>query len=829
MTEHKYIGPYGPTGAKIMILGECPTHADIGVGKPFSRTYELDKCLRDAGLNKTSCWLSTVSKFFVPPNFKGKKIPFHIRARNFGIDMDEQIEHLQNEVNTLQPNLIIGLGKTALWALTGHTDIIKFRGSILMGMGRKTVCTYNPEQLSWQATDAEFMGYWNKQIIAADLRRAKEESQSAIIDLPTRHIHICHNSFELADYRDRYKDDSKMAVDIEAGGHYLPICTGLAHSKNHAIVVPLWNADGISTIPDSDMVQIWIILARMMAEKEIIGQNFNYDRDKKLRLGFIINHLLSDTMLKGFALHPELPVNLAFLTSIYTREPFYKDEGMYQGKLTDLFMGCGRDACVTYEIDEVMEQDLIDIGQQKFYYNFLMQLPDFYWEIEKQGFKVDQKRQEELLEKYIVWSERIKFDLFKIAGVNVNVNSPKQVSDLLFNKWGLPQRQGAGEEELTTLLNLQSLEKTWKENPEYRRGIELILEGRRVTRTISNNIMVLPDFDGRVRTAYFPCLRTGRSSTKQQEPPIRPTIEVINLTGKKVNKALGTPFQTMTKHGDIGEDIRSQYIPDSEDEVFVQADSAQAEARVVFLLSDDEWALEAIDKHDFHALTASWFFGGTENDYSKRRLGYESPIRFVGKTLRHAGHLGATKRRAAIQVNTDARKFKINISITEANAERALKIFHSKQPKIQKIFQASIVKCLEKNRILYAPIPYGFDSPVGGRRQFFERWGEELFREAFSYIPQRSISDNTKGAGIRIRERIPNIKIVLESHDSLLFCIHKSRLEHDIPIIKQEMERPIDFRTCIIQRRPLIIPCEIEIGNNYQEMTKYKQLVGEVK
>lgn len=827
--QPKYVGPYGPMGARIMILGECPTLDDEHAGKPFSKSRELDNCLREAGITKGNCWLSTVSKYHVPPNFDSKKkIPFPVRAKNAGVNMEEQLDHLRNEINSLQPDAILGIGKTALWALTGQTDITSYRGSIMLGMGRKFIPTYNPEHLNFNAKDVEFIGYWNKQVIQADLRRFVVESKTKELNLPSRHIHICQNSWELSEFRRQYKGRYRLAVDIEAGGHYLPICIGLAYNKHHAMVVPLWNVDDISTIPDADMINIYIMLAEMLAESDIIGQNFNYDRDKILRIGFTIQRLISDTMLKAFALHPELPVGLAFNTSIYTREPFYKNEGMYHGKLIDLFKGCGRDACVTYELDEVMEPDLITIGQKKFFDNFLMKLPDFYWEIEKQGFRINKDTQLELMRKYIAWSEKIKYELYKITGTNINVNSPKQIPSLLFDNWGLPRRKGTGEEELTALLNLQSLKKVWEKHPEYKTGIELILEGRRVNRTISNNIMVLPDFDGRVRTTVFPCLNTGRSSNGQQDEPIRPQIEVINLSGKKVKKSLGTPFQTMTKHGDIGQDIRSQYVPDHYDdpddpEVFVQADSAQAEARIVFLLADDEWALEAIDKHDFHALTASWFFGGTEDDHSKKKLGYESPIRFAGKTLRHAGHLGAGKRRAAISVNTDARKFKINIAIDEATAERALKIFHSKQPKIQQVFQASVIKCLEKDRTLVAPIPFGFDSPVGGRRQFFERWGEELFREAFSYIPQRSISDNTKGAGIRIRERSPGIKIVMESHDSLLFCIRKSKLAEWLPIIKQEMERPIDFRTCCIQRRPIVIPCEIEIGNNYQDLkTKWK-------
>jgi hypothetical protein len=258
--------------------------------------------------------------------------------------------------------------------------------------------------------------------------------------------------------------------------------------------------------------------------------------------------------------------------------------------------------------------------------------------------------------------------------------------------------------------------------------------------------------------------------------------------------------------------------------IFVQADSSQAEARVVFLLATDEQALHDIDAHDYHALTASWFFGGCEEDYSKKKLGYESPIRFAGKTLRHAGHLGAGKRRAAISVNTDARKYKIPIQIDEAIAERALRIFHTKQPKIQQIFQASVINCLEKTRKLIAPVPYGLDVKIGGTRIFYERWGDELFRQAFSYIPQRTVTDNTKAAGLRIRKRIAGIRIVMEAHDSLLFNIPESNLPEWSAIIKEEFERPINFNNCSLPRRHLKIPCEIEIGYNYQEFKKFKDI-----
>jgi len=842
VNELKYVAGHGPLGAKLMVLGDSPTPKDTSIGKCFTDAREFNQLLPDTGIRRENCWFTTVSKYEVPPNIGKKRLPFHVRAKSVGIDIDQQLAELQQEITSIKPNCILALGKAALWALSGKTQIQDYRGSILYGMSTKFVPTYNPAHLSWHATDVEFKGYWNRQIIAFDMRRALAQSKFPERILPSRHLEICRNSAQLSEFRQRYKDKIRMSVDIEANGTCIPICIGLSFSKHHGMTVPLWNADGISTIPDSNLVQIWIILAEMLYEKEIVGQNFNYDRDKIKRLGFIIRKLVSDTMLKAHAINPELPKGLAFNTSLFTEEPFYKNEGMYQGSIQDLLLGCARDACVTFELDEAMNADLDELGQRQFYENFLMELPGLYWDIERQGFRVDPNERDVLLKKYIAWDENLRYELFKLTGTEINVNSPKQVQSLLWENLKFPRRDGTGEEELTAILNTQS---TWNKRPDFhRRIIELILEDRRVRKSISTYLMAMPDYDGRMRTTYFPCLDTGRTSTGQQDIPIRPNVEVIDENGKKKDKVLGIAFQTMTKHGDIGADIRGMYVPDDyhyewyqdnetgvlvpvpieEEEIFVQADSSQAEARVVWLLANDEEALRLVDEIDYHAWTASWFFGGVEADYSKKVLGYEHPTRFVGKTLRHAGHLGAGPKRAAIEVNTSARKYKIPVAITQAIAEQALKVFHYKQPKIQQVFQNGIVEALRKNRQLVAPVPYGVNSPIGGKRTFFERWGDELFRQGFSYIPQRAVTDNTKAAALRIKKQIPHIKIVMESHDALLFSIPVSKLQTYVPIIRKEMERPIDFSKCSLPRRHLKIPCEIETGKNYRDFKKFRDV-----
>ena len=824
-SKHKYIPGMGPIGAKIMILGEAPSTEETLAGRPFvgPSGRELDRICKDAHVPRHEAWVTNVCKYQVPPNLDKKRLPFHIRARNVGIDMEQQLAELRVEINDVNPNVILALGGTALWGLSGKEKISKHRGSIMWGMGHKFVPTYHPAHLLHQSTGSEIKGYYNRQIMIFDFRRAYEESATPLLELPSRTLQVCNNSGELYEFLQRYRLSPKLSVDIEAGGHCLPVCIGLAFNKSHGMSVPLWNRDGISNIPSSDLATMWRMLAEVLYDKRIIGQNFNYDRDKIKRLGFAIRGIHSDTLLKAFAINPELPKGLAFLTSIYTREPFYKDEGMYEGSFRDLLLGCARDACVTYEVDEAMDADLDELGVRKFYENFLMTLPDFYAEIENNGFCVNTEKRMELVRKYVEWDERLGYEMFKLAGdVDVNPNSNPQVASLLFSIWKLPYRKGTGEEELTALLNLQQGVKSL----EHRKWIEKCLERRRVRKTISTYLLAIPDFDGKMRTTCYMCLETGRTATGQQDPPIRPLFDTVGKGKKKDMKPMGTAFQVMTKHGDIGADVRSMYEPEP-GYVFIQLDSSQAEARVVFNLATDEQALRDIDEHDYHALTASWFFGGTEDDYSKRKLGYESPIRFAGKTLRHAGHLGAGKRRAATELNTQARKYKIPITITEAQAEHALKIFHGKQPKIQKVFHAEVIECL-KSRKLTAPLPWGIDAPTGGVRIFYERWGDDLFREALAYLPQRAVTDNTKAAGIRIKKQYPEAKIILEAHDALLFSIRRDDVSDFVPLAKKEMERPISFLACSLPRRHLKIPCDVEIGENYRDLTKFAT-VKEVK
>ena len=199
MKDDRYIPGLGPMSPKLLILGEAPGLEELAAGKPFvgSSGRELDKLLKDAGINRSDCWITNVCKYYVPPNFPKQKIPFSVRADKEGIDIQEQLVHLQNEINSINPNCILALGGTALWALSGKTKISNYRGSILYGMGHKFVATYHPAHLLHAASGAEMKGYWNRQIMIFDFKRAKYQSQFPELKLPNRLLQVCKSSYEL--------------------------------------------------------------------------------------------------------------------------------------------------------------------------------------------------------------------------------------------------------------------------------------------------------------------------------------------------------------------------------------------------------------------------------------------------------------------------------------------------------------------------------------------------------------------------------------------------------------------------------------------------------
>jgi DNA polymerase I-like protein with 3'-5' exonuclease and polymerase domains len=291
-------------------------------------------------------------------------------------------------------------------------------------------------------------------------------------------------------------------------------------------------------------------------------------------------------------------------------------------------------------------------------------------------------------------------------------------------------------------------------------------------------------------------------------------------------------FQTITKHGDIGADIREYLVPD-EGKVFVQIDKSQAEARVVAALSEDYELLNAFDRVDIHRRTAALIFGYTtildlsDTCVVAERFTKDSPERFMGKKTRHAGNYNMQKKRLMIEVTNDAKKFGIDIKISEWKAGKILDLFHNANPKIRGIFHRDVRAAIDERRVLI--------NPFGRFRMFFERAGEELYKEAFAHIPQSTVHDSLVKAWLAVNPEVDylwgskewlesGLDVVMEAHDSLTFLCREDEVVDICTALKREMEKPISFRDCTLSRDiDLVIPMDIEIGyENLKDLKKFK-------
>jgi len=267
----------------------------------------------------------------------------------------------------------------------------------------------------------------------------------------------------------------------------------------------------------------------------------------------------------------------------------------------------------------------------------------------------------------------------------------------------------------------------------------------------------------------------------------------------------------MTKHGIIGSDVRKAFDADPGYVIF-EADLSQAEARIVALLARDDETLHLFDHEDIHTVTSSWIFGckpirDVDNVSEDKR--------FIGKTCRHAGNYGEGKRKLMLTVNADARRFGIPISISEKNAGDILTIFHGRTPKIKKVFHLEVQAALKRlNQVL--------TNPFGQRRKFCERWSDKLFREAYAFIPSSTVKDHLSHTGLRIKDDLPGLRILVESHDAFACMVRETEIDLVGRAFKKHMETPIDFSTCSLPRGLIKIPCEVKIGGNYKELKDYK-------
>jgi uracil-DNA glycosylase len=265
------------------------------------------------------------------PKFLGlDEYPALVKSKYVSQQYRPELDRLAAELLTLNPNLVICLGNTPLWALSSRTGIKKFRGTTFLSThvaaDFKCLATYHP---------AYILRMWkDRSIVVADLTKAAREAATPTITRPEREIWIEPSLEEITEFHTRYirsRPNAPLSVDIETTGNRVT-CIGFGYS-NIAIVIPFDDTRSKTRSywqSSADEEACWRIIRRTLEDPSIpkLFQNGLYDIAFLYRsLGIKVMGASEDTMLAHHALQPEMIKDLGFLGSVYTDEGAWKHLG----------------------------------------------------------------------------------------------------------------------------------------------------------------------------------------------------------------------------------------------------------------------------------------------------------------------------------------------------------------------------------------------------------------------------------------------------------------------------------------------------------------------
>lgn len=334
----------------MMILGEAPGEQEEKLGIPFCGPSgkELERMLAEAGLNSGQIYMTnvfhtrpknnnlaslmmsaqqwkdylkaTAPQVSCPPPLKIEGKLYYLHPNLY-----PELTRLQREIEEVQPPLILTLGNTALWSLTGRQNISSVRGttlqsSTLLHNSRKLLPTYHP---------AAVLRQWDlRPIVIADLMKAKVQAEFPEIRRPRRLLTVNPSLSDLRLFHQRLCETppATLAVDVETKfGQITEI--SFAPSAHESFVVPFVKGFRSNYWPTQSDEASALALCKAILQTEIpkIFQNGLYDLQYIWRTWrFAPRNCLHDTMIRHHAMLPEVQKGLGFLGSIYTDEPAWK-------------------------------------------------------------------------------------------------------------------------------------------------------------------------------------------------------------------------------------------------------------------------------------------------------------------------------------------------------------------------------------------------------------------------------------------------------------------------------------------------------------------------
>lgn len=375
---------------RIALIGAAPSAADDEEGTPFvgSTGAFLNATLAKCGILRDACFLGNVCQQR-PPN--GKLALFDWNGPEFSHGRDQLVKDLIE----WRPNLCVLLGHTALRLGMGTPESIDdWRGTVFQGKYRNDHFTVPCKSMATIPPDGCLREYAYTPLLRFDLRRAANEGLSCELELPQRNLIVNLSTEEIICELEKIASEKPtISIDIEGYVNAMS-CISVARSAMESFIIP-FSGHG----PDEP--RLWKALASVLSDPTIpkILQNALYDC-------FILQHsyhipvrgVVDDTMLKHWELYCELPKSLGFQTSIYTKEPFYKEDRHSESRETR-HQYCCKDSAVTHEINTVLSTQLDEARYRHYRFNLALQEPILYMQLK--GIAYDkqkaQTKQKEIL------------------------------------------------------------------------------------------------------------------------------------------------------------------------------------------------------------------------------------------------------------------------------------------------------------------------------------------------------------------------------------------------------------------------------------------------
>jgi len=769
----------GPTNAKIYIVGEAPgVHEEMEM-RPFvgGAGRLLDRLLMETGLVRKECRLANVMRVRpVGNNFAHFYIDRQLRLQSQ--ELLDGITYLKEDIRRCNPNVVLALGNEPLRALIGERGITKWRGSILFSkdVGCKVIPTIHP---------ASLLRMWdNVPLVMFDFKRLKEESLSPDYAIPHRAFMLAPTYEQVMEWLHRLHSVKRVSFDVETDiATNWMTAIAFADAPFSAISIPFTRGTApYWTIEDE--VEIWKEIKLLLEDEgvEKIAQNAQFDIIMSAINPYHskVKNLWMDTMCGFHTLYPEIAAgmseltgksrlgggkSLALLGSIFTRQPYYKhwahtsDDKMF-------WKYNAMDAAVTYEVALEIEKEMEEMGVTDFYHEFVHPLLPILLKVQMQGVKLDQGVRVKAELDYTKETALLQVKLDNVVGRAVNVNSNKQMRELLYGDLKLPTKYKRGTTNITA--DEEALVTLSKQYPSP--IFDLILKIRHNRKLLSTYLVNRGGEDGRIRCSYV----IGGTETGR-------------LSSRKSVFGTGTNLQNIPKGI-----CRKMFVAD-EGKVFVEVDLSQAEARVVAHLSEDEKLIEAFGgKDDVYKSIASWIFNKSIGDIT---TGDKKSDREKAKHLVHASNYGIGPRTFAFVADIGGKEAKL-----------LLQRYFDTFPKI-KAWQFSVQSQLRRSRTMV--------TPMGRKRTFFGRWGDQLFREAYAFVPQSVVGDVLNKAIINLNVIHPEAEFMLQNHDAFVVQVKIEHLEEEMRLIERAFDIPIS-----IKGRTLVIPVDFKVGKNWQDMEK---------